>query len=239
MLPSGKYQVARPGQPSRQMTLSEINLGLASGEVMPEDQYWAKGMSGWERVSALNGVVIPSSPRTRVSPDAPPGSRLPSGNTNHALPARGPAASAAPGSLSYWAQPDTKPRLAVWSPVAYTLLSVFFTPLVGTILIAQNHRATEETVWRGISWFWMVAWSGFLLVGLALYFAKVACGSPLYWGLGACALIVTWFFTCALPHREFLHARSFDAAWRTDWGKPVGFGFLAWVLVFTTFLLTR
>jgi phosphoglycerol transferase MdoB-like AlkP superfamily enzyme len=157
-----------------------------------------------------------------------------------AEPVSSPARSATtPGNLSFWSQPETKPRLAVWSPVMYTLFSAFFTPLLGSVLIAQNHRATEETVWRGISWFWLAVWSAFLVVGLSLHFAAIPCGPLVYWIVGFIALSIGWFFTCALPHRGFLQSRSFDAAWRTDWGKPVGFGFLAWVIVFTVFLLTR
>jgi len=236
MLPSGKYQIARPGTPSRQMTLTEINLGLASGEVMPEDQYWSKGMPRWERVSDLAGVILPNSLKTR----APLATTV---VRRTAAVVAEPVASIRnipmPGDLSFWAQPETKPRLAVWSPVMYTMLSAFFTPLAGTVLIAQNHRATEETVWRGVAWFWLVVWSLFLLTGLSLHFAAIPCGPPLYWILASGALAIGWFFTCALPHREFLHTRAFEAAWRTDWGKPVGYGFLAWVVVFTVFLLTR
>ena len=241
MLPSGKYQVARPGHPSRQMTLSEINLGLASGEVMPDDQCWVKGTPHWVRVSDLQGVLIPSSPRTRpaTTTASAVGRPLVENTEPTEVGQGGTAVPAAPIALSFWAHPETKPRLAVWSPVAYTLLSVVFTPLLGTVLIAQNHRATGETVWRGIAWFWLMVLSVFLLAGASLHLADIPCGPPLYWIYGFIALTIGWFFTCALPHRSFLHARSFDAAWRSDWGKPVGCGFLAWVIVFTIFLLTR
>jgi len=219
------------------MTLSEINYGLASGEVMPDDQYWVKGMPRWERVSNLSGVNLPVSPKPRTPlVTAGPSRSMAFVAEPMVSPTRGGATS---GDLSFWSQPETKPRLAVWSPVMYTLLSAFFTPLIGTVLIAQNHRATEETVWRGVSWFWLVVWSTFLLAGFSLRFAAVPCGSTLDWVLAFFALSIGWFFTCALPHRSFLHARSFDAAWRTDWGKPIGFGFLAWMIIFTVFLLTR
>jgi len=237
MLPSGKYQIARLGQPSRQMTLSEINYGLASGEVMPDDQYWIKGMPRWERISDLSGVILPTSPKTRAP-------MVPSTVSRSTVASPEPVIStnrngSASGNLSFWSQPETKPRLAVWAPITYLLLSVAFTPLTGTVLIAQNHRATEETTWRGIAWFWLVVWSAFFIVGLSLHFAAVPCGPPMYWLLGFISLSVAWFFTCALPHRGFLHTRSYEAAWRNDWGKPVGFGFLAWVIVFTVYLLSH
>jgi len=236
MLPSGKYQVARPGHPSRQLTLAGINLGLASGEVMADDQYWIKGMSRWERVNDLPGVIIPTTPRTRA-PMATAGASQP---PMRGAETRSPTSSSIPnGNLSFWAKPEANVRLAVWSPLSYILLSVFFTPVVGSALILQNHRATEEIVWRGIAWFWLVVWSASLLVGFSLFFAAVPCGPVLYWMVGFGALAVAWVFTCALPHSGFLSARSFDAAWRTDWGKPLGFGFLGWVLVFTAYLLTR
>ena len=238
MLPTGKYQIARPGQPSRQMSLSEINFGLASGEVMPDDQFWIKGMPRWERVRELAGVILPTSPKTR-----PPVANAANGSRSSAAVAEPVVfqnhGSSGAENLSFWAQPETKPRVAVWSPVMYTVLSAFFTPLIGSLLIAQNHRATGETIWRGVSWFWLVVWSGFLLTGLSLHFCSVPCGPILYWIVGFMAFSAAWFFTCALPHRSFLQTRPFDAAWRTDWGKPVGFGFLAWVIVFTVFLLTR
>jgi hypothetical protein len=239
MLPSGKYQIARPGQPSRQMTLSEINLGLASGEVMPEDQYWVKGLPRWERVSDLSGVILPISPRTRPPIPTTSVSRPPMGNAEPSSSIRSTTSAATPANLSFWAQPETKPRLAVWSPVAYLLLSIVFTPLMGAALIAQNHRATEETVWRGIAWFWVVVWTGFLLSAASFHFAAISCGQPLYWIIGFGVLVVGWFFTSALPHQGFLRTRSFEAAWRSDWGKPVGLGFLSWVIVFVAFLLSR
>ena len=123
--------------------------------------------------------------------------------------------------------------------MAFLLLSVFFSPLMGSVLIAQNHRAAGEKIWRGVSWFWVVVWAVFLLVAFSLQFAAVPCGPVHYWIMACLGLSAFWFFTCALPHHGFLHARSFDAAWRSDWGKPVGFGFLGWVILFTVFLLSH
>lgn len=223
MLPSGKFQIARPGRPSRQMTMSEINLGLASGDVLPEDQYWVKGMPRWERVGSLSGVIISAAPKTRTPT---------TGVDDFDL-------TAAPASPSFWPRPETKPRLRMWSPGLYGLLSVFFTPLMGTILIAQNHRAAQETTWSGIVWFWLIVWSGYLFTAVSLHLAAIPCGPLVYWIYGGGALAIVWLFTCGLPHRRFLNTRNFEAAWRVDWGKPVGFGFLAWMVVFTIYLLTR
>lgn len=230
--------MARPGQPSRQMSLAEINLALASGEVLPEDQYWIKGMSRWESVSDVPGAIVPASPRTRPPVVASVAARPMS--VKHTEPNAPRTSSGGPQEpLSFWTEPTTKPQLAVWSPVAYTLLSVFLTPLAGSILVVQNHRATEETAWRGIAWFWIVAWACFLAAPLGLLVFRVAPGHLEIWGAGYAFLSICWFFTCALPHRSFLQQRTFDAAWRSDWGKPAGVGFLAWVLVGTAVLLTH
>jgi len=231
MLPSRKYQIARPGCPSRQMTMSEINLGLASGDVLPSDQYWIKGMSRWERVTSMSDVIIPTAPthaqKSSASEDRPLTLRV----DDYAI--------ATADHLPFWSRRETKPRIALWSPGLYTFLSVFFTPLLGTILIAQNHRASRETTWQAIAWFWLIAWCGFLLTAISLHFGGVSCGSAMHWVLGFGLLVIVWLFTCALPHRAFLNARTFEAEWRTDWGKPVGFGSLAWMVVFAVYLLTR
>ncbi len=213
--------------------MSEINLGLASGDVLPDDQYWVKGMPRWERVSSLPGVIIPTLLKTysstaSVRPSRPP---IVVGGASDAT--------AASENLSFWSRPDAKPRLAVWSPSMYLLLSFFFTPLMGTIMIAQNHSATQETTWRGIAWFWLMVWGGFVVAAITLHFAATPYAAPMYWIIGYATLVVGWTFTCAMPHRRFLTARTFEAAWRVDWGKPVGFGLLAWMVVFTVYLLTR
>jgi len=213
--------------------MSEINLGLASGEVRPDDQYWLNGMSRWERVSSLAGVIIPATPKVLTPVAAVPGSRPPIAFGS----ARDAAISA--GNQSFWSRSETRPRLGVWSPGMYILLSFIFTPLMGSFMMAQNHRATQESTWRGITMFWLVTWSSFLLTAIALHFAAIPCGEPVYWIAGYVALVIIWSFTCALPHRRFLNARTFEAAWRADWGKPVGFGLLGWMIVFTVYLLTR
>lgn len=236
MLNSGKYQIAVQGQSSRPMSLSEVNLGLASGEVMPEDQYWLKGMPRWEKVKDMPGVILPATPKTRLANGTAAPSHTPETRKESPVQNRGSNSS---GSLSFWAQPDHRPRLWVWSPAMYLGLSVFFTPLMGSVLVAQNHRATDETVWKPIAWFWLVVWSMFVAAAISLNFAAVPCGPPLYWGIGYGALGIGWCFTCAIPHRNFLNTRTFEAAWRSDWGKPIGFGFIAWIVIATVFLLTR
>ncbi|MFT3784276.1 MAG: hypothetical protein QM790_19890 [Nibricoccus sp.] len=236
MLQNGKYQIATPGQSSRPMSLSEINLGLASGEVMPDDQYWFKGMPRWEKVRDLPGVILPPTPKARVSTGAAAAAHPFETKTAATMTTRGSGPS---GTLSFWSQPEHRPRLSVWSPTVYLWLSLFFTPLTGTVLVAKNHRATEETIWRPIAWFWVVFWTLFIAAAVSLYFAAVPCGTLVQWGIGYGVLLVMWYFTCALPHGNFLRARSFEAGWRRDWGKPLGFGFLAWVVVATVYLLTR
>lgn len=236
MLNSGKYQIATPGQSSRPMSLSEVNLSLASGEVMPDDQYWVKGMPRWEKVRDLPGVIVPATPKTRLVNGTTNPTHSPEARNDQRVPNRG---ASTPGTLSFWAQPDHRPRISIWSPAMYFGLSVFFTPLMGSVLMAQNHRTTAETVWSGISWFWIAVWALVATAVISLHFAGVPCGSPLSWGIGYIALVVGWCFTCALPHCNFLNTRTFEAAWRRDWGKPVGFGITAWIAVATIFLLTR
>ncbi|MFT3867635.1 MAG: hypothetical protein QM715_03950 [Nibricoccus sp.] len=236
MLNSGKYQIATPGQSSRPMSLSEVNLGLASGEVMPDDQYWVKGMPRWEKVKDLPGVIVPATPKTRLANGSTNQTQLLEPRKDPNSPNR---SAGTPGTLSFWAQPDHRPRISIWSPAMYFGLSVFFTPLMGSVLMAQNHRATSETVWRGISWFWIAVWTLAVVAALSLYFAAIPCGPLLYWGIGYVALFIGWCFTGAIPHRNFLNARTFEAAWRTDWGKPLGFGITAWIGIAAAFLLTR
>lgn len=236
MMHSGKYQIATPGQSSRPMSLSEINLGLASGEVLPEDQYWSKGMPRWEKVKDMPGVLIPSTPKNRVVNDASAPTQPKDGRSAVGIQNQNNGTT---GSLSFWSQPDHRPRLAVWSPTMYFWLSVIFTPLVGTVMMVQNHRATDERIWRGIASFWLMIWSAFVVAAVALHFSDVPCGSPLYWGIGYATLAIGWCFTCAFPHHNFLRARTYEAAWRSDWGKLVGISFTAWVVIITVFLLTR
>jgi len=236
MMTSGKYQIAASGQSSRPMTLSEVNLGLASGEVMPEDQYWIKGMPRWEKVKEIPGVILPATPKTRLANGTAAPTNTPETRRDVGVQNRG---SNGTGTLSFWSQPDYRPRLAVWSPAMYLGLSVIFTPLMGSVMVAQNHRATDEKVWIGISWFWLVVWLLFVTTAASLYLGAVPCGSPLYWGIGYGCLGIGWFFTCAIPHRNFINTRTFEAAWRSDWGKLLGLGFAAWAVIAAVYLLTR
>jgi hypothetical protein len=236
MLNSGKYLIAAPGQASRPMTLSDVNLGLASGEVLPDDQYWIKGMPRWEKVREMQGVILPPTPKVRVQN----GSST-SVQTAQARPDAGPQnrAGAASGTLSFWAQPDHKPRAAVWSPAMYLGLSIPFTPLMGTIMVVQNHRAAAETVWRGIALFWLVVWAVVVVAAGSLHLASIPCGPPMYWLIGYGLLVLGWCFTCALPHGKFLNTRAFEAAWRSSWGRPLAFGFAGWIVVAAVYFLTR
>ena len=137
---------------------------------------------------------------------------------------------------SFWLQ-STRPRLRFWSPVSYTLVSVFFTPLLGTLLIDANHRMAQERTWRTIPMFWSVVWGAYLIAVLTDKFAEGTRHWPL-WAGAYCAMGIFWFFTCALPHRLFLRQQPNDVEWRGDWGRPLGFGFLTIVIYFSAFILS-
>jgi hypothetical protein len=137
---------------------------------------------------------------------------------------------------SFWLQP-ARPSLRFWSSVSYTLASVVLTPLLGSLLIDANHRMAQERTWRTIPLFWCVVWGLYLLAVLTDEFIEGMQHWP-WWAGVYCAMGLFWFFTCALPHRLFLRQQPNDIEWRGDWGRPLGFGFLAFVLYFSAFILS-
>ncbi|MBK9991114.1 MAG: hypothetical protein IPP19_10355 [Verrucomicrobia bacterium] len=225
MLHSEKFQVAALGQPAKTMTLSEINLALASGELTPDDQYWIKGLPRWKKVRDLSGVILPGGTREQM----PPEPRQPGRSATPFLPE----------PVSFWAQPERRASVSMWPYAVYFGLSLPFTPLLGSVLVARNLHSQGEDSWRLVSWFWIFVWALVLTGSCYLYFAGYPWFTLKYLGLGYGVLFVFWYFTCGLPHRLHLHAHSADICWKKGWGRPAGLGFLGWMVVVTLYLLSR
>lgn len=246
------YLVASGTGPSRQMTMPEIMAALSTGELSIEDHFWQEGRPRWEplgtipglraRVSQAGPPAAQPKPPPRPSVPAAPNRAPGSGPRDLGAPLPGPWAVNAPPdakvqTLDFWAQP-AKPRYAFWSAVSYTLVSLIFTPLVGSLFIFRNHKHAGERTWRIIPIFWMVVWAAFIVATLVERIAfKGQNWLPYLIGFGG--LWVFWFFTCALPHRNYLKAQPADVGWRSDWAKPLGFGFLGLVIYVIVMLLVR
>lgn len=249
------YLVARGTEPSRKMTIPAIAVAIAAGELSLDDQYWQEGRTHWEPLRAIPGlsarVAQIGSPRAGTS--APRSKPRQSTRGQQPSPGIGfqPNVAALPSNpwgdtvpqnagtkpADFWAL-TSKPRIRLWSAVSYTLASLVFTPLLGSIFIFRNHTQADERIWRGVPLFWIVAWISF--IAATLVERVVFRGHHWPWYLaGFGALWVFWFFTCALPHRLFLKAQPTEVTWRSDWGKPLGFGFLGLVLYTIVMLLAR
>jgi hypothetical protein len=209
-----KYLVEWGTGPSRTLTLSEINAAITAGEISPESLFWQEGRPHWEPLNTLFGVTA----------RAPANGNKKAGVVS--APASSPAGDSAKG---FWEQQGVPSYISLWSTVSYTFVALLFTPLTGSILIYQNHRVTGERAWRLLPVFWMVVWGIAILAVLADRIFRGFAYWP-YWVAIAGVLWFFWFFTCALPHRAYLHTLAkLEIYWRTDFGKPLGFSFFVLV----------
>jgi hypothetical protein len=217
--PSLTYRVARAGQPSRELSLDEINRALASGDLAAEDTYWREGMAKWEPLRALPGLIFP-----REIPN-----RSAAGMTRAAAaPADERAREAA---TSVWGAATPYAYPAIWPVGTLVALSFVFTPVLGATLIALNYRSIGRpdqgkaaVVWRGIS-----------VVALLLLWAAIP-----FWGANATGwavvasvyfiLWLAWALACAWPHQRFLFTEIGPRRRAAPWTWPVLGGLTGLVL---------
>jgi phage shock protein PspC (stress-responsive transcriptional regulator) len=71
------FQIARAGKKLFDLSGQEVVNALASGAVLPTDDYWTHGMSGWEKVSTRSNWTTPGAqanpPHVPASSAAAPG----------------------------------------------------------------------------------------------------------------------------------------------------------------------
>lgn len=74
------FKIARAGKTLFDLSGQDVLNGLAAGTVLPSDDYWTQGMSGWEKVSIRTNWTtpapqsappsLPTSPTPSTSPTA-------------------------------------------------------------------------------------------------------------------------------------------------------------------------
>ena len=72
------FKIARAGKTLFDLSGQDVLNGLAAGTVLPSDDYWTQGMSGWEKVSSRsnwtapapqpNPTPVPTSPTSTPAP---------------------------------------------------------------------------------------------------------------------------------------------------------------------------
>ena len=70
------FKIARAGKTLFDLSGQDVLNGLAAGTVLPSDDYWTQGMSGWEKVSSRSNWTTPTPqsnpPPVPTSPTAAP-----------------------------------------------------------------------------------------------------------------------------------------------------------------------
>ena len=192
--PTTIIHVARPGQPSQQLSVEEVNQRLASGQLDPLDRAWQDGLPDWVPLARIRGVKVSS-------------------------PARPAPAAQSPKSV--WGtiyDQSTIPTL--WNPLVCGLWSLLFTPIFGATLVARNWRVLGRIYEARASrvWVWV---SLVLLVAPPVLFACQVRLVALLAGVGLFLLSAAWFVTGCLGQMRVVRVELNYEFFRARWTKPV------------------
>lgn len=192
--PTTIIRVAKPGQPSVDLTLEEVNQRLAGGHLSPSDQAWHEGLSQWIPLARIRGVEASPPVRRMDGAKSPP---------------------------SVWGTIyDSSTIPTLWNPLACGLWSLLFTPLFGATLVARNWHILrrEDEAHMASIWIWLT------LALLAVPSVLFACQMPipaLVVGLGLFLLSVTWFATNCARQIKVVRAELNNEFFRARWTKPL------------------
>ena len=115
---------------------------------------------------------------------------------------------------------DSIPEL--WNPHIAVLLSVFFTPIFGTWIIAKNWEVLELPNRAKKSMIWVL----FGIIFLSLNFASPLPTGPFY--------LLVWYFVSAKAQTKYIKQNYANTGYdKKAWGKPILFGFAAFFAMVT------
>lgn len=226
MSTASRYRVARPGQPSREMTLEEINQAVAAGALSPEDTYWREGMPKWEPLRALSGLIF--------SGAAAGGAPTPT--KTGAAAAEAPRDKSWEAANSFWGGATPYALPTIWNPSGILGLSLFISPVVGAALVGRNAKAAgkPEGSFGATAWLWITA-----TVMIFLAFAPLSATTVgvAWWLLPAVYLVLWLGFTlaCAWPHQRWVASEIGPRSRSATWAAPIWWSVLGWTVWTATF----
>jgi succinate dehydrogenase/fumarate reductase cytochrome b subunit len=190
-----KIKVARPGQPSHQYSVEEINDLLAKGELNGDEMAWHEGLPKWISLARVRGIQARSSASGR---------------------------SASPKKTGeFWGTlRDQSGVPTLWNPLVTLFWSVLFGPLFGVILLARNWDVLEERdqARRARLWLWPAGGYYLALFLVLLINAGLAFFVVLVLGW---LLLVPWYLTVGSALNRFITGQLQGQFFRRPWGKPI------------------